>query len=631
MQFKSFTIRNFKGIIKASIKVADEAPGAIITLIGLNESGKTTILEAISNFGTEDKEVASLVRSVQASSEQDFIPKDKKAAFSGKISVEAVVELDSSDQRALRDIFKSEHSLNIDITKIPKEISVERMLHYEDSIFDRYVTNWGIVFHLKKKGEKKFQVYSGRESEKPDKKSIWLTGIKELRRRMPKIVYFPTFLFNFPERIYISDDVFSGEEKNINVHYKNVIQDVLDSQGGGISLKKHVLDRIDRLRASHSDITSFVVSLFGGDVKRQIDAVLQAASNEMSRVIFGSWNQILGRDIVDKRVQIDWQIDPERNNAPYLELSIIDGQSRYSLTERSLGFRWFFSFLLFTQFRRNRIDDGATIFLFDEPAANLHAKAQIKLLESFTGISGELTKIVYSTHSHYMINPLWLEKAYIVENKSTNYDKEYEMTSFSVQINDVVATKYKEFLGSHPNQTTYFQPVLDALDVAISPLLKEADAIIVEGKYDFHAISYLQQRWAGKRQSGVFPVNGAGNAGRLISLFRGWGVNFRVLLDADDAGVKEKNRYIDEYLLSDSQVALLSDVDPVFANSSFESVYGSDVSEAIKKEFKITSIKKKHYALFFQNLIAANADIKFSETETAYRPIAEWIDKSLRK
>lgn len=625
MRFKSFTIKNFKGIKQTSIGISDDTPGDVITLVGLNESGKTTILEALSNFGTEDEEVASLIRSVQTSSEQDFIPKDRKAAFSGKISIESLAEIEKSDLNYLKNVYKTQYSMDVDIGKIPREISIEMTFYYEDSIFKKSITLWGLTFYLKSKGSKKHLPYSGRDSENSEKKKIWLVGIAELRNRLPKLVYFPTFLFNFPDRIYLSDGIFAGEEKNVNDHYKNVIQDVLDSQGDGINLKKHVVERIDRLRASHSDITSFVVSLFGGDVKKQIDAVLQAASNEMSRVIFGSWNQILGRDIVDKRVQIDWQIDPEKNNTPYLELSIIDGQSRYSLTERSLGFRWFFSFLLFTQFRRNRKGDGATIFLFDEPAANLHAKAQIKLLESFTRISGGLTKIIYSTHSHYMINPLWLEKAYIIENKSTNYDKEYEMTSFSVQVNDIVAVKYKRFLGQHPNQTTYFQPVLDALDVVISPMLRESKALVVEGKYDYHAISYFQKRAGIGKEVGIFPVNGAGNAGKLISLFRGWGVDFKILLDADQAGMKEKERYVEEFMLLKDQVYTLGDIDPEFKGLAFEAVYKSDVVEAIKAEFGTSDIKKKHYSLFFQNLMGSDRDQGFPETEKSYNPIARWI------
>ena len=50
MRYKSFRIRNFKGIKDTTINL-DTATGAgVFALVGLNESGKTTVLEAIHSF-----------------------------------------------------------------------------------------------------------------------------------------------------------------------------------------------------------------------------------------------------------------------------------------------------------------------------------------------------------------------------------------------------------------------------------------------------------------------------------------------------------------------------------------------------------------------------------------------------
>jgi predicted ATP-dependent endonuclease of OLD family len=98
-------------------------------------------------------------------------------------------------------------------------------------------------------------------------------------------------------------------------------------------------------------------------------------------------------------------------------------------------------FLLFTQFRRGRKSNEATIFLFDEPAANQHSRAQARLLKSFSKIVNNKTYIIYSTHSHYMINLLWLEKSYIVSNSALDYDSDDKIDSFSVRKTKVIATK----------------------------------------------------------------------------------------------------------------------------------------------------------------------------------------------
>ena len=68
----------------------------------------------------------------------------------------------------------------------------------------------------------------------------------------------------------------------------------------------------------------------------------------------------------------------------YVEIRIEENSDSFYISERSVGFRWFFSFLFFILFRKNRKTDlGETLFLLDEPASNLHSTAQKKLLETF--------------------------------------------------------------------------------------------------------------------------------------------------------------------------------------------------------------------------------------------------------
>lgn len=625
MKIRQFDIENFKGISSTTIHLADGTPGNVGTLIGLNESGKTTILEALSHFVTEDKDTASLVGTVhQRSTLQDLIPKDRKAAFTGNVSISARAELDDADVDALTAMFEREYGLVLNKPGLTRAIKVTRAYEFVDSSHKETHTWWSITFPLRSKRAKKFGTVDADRSNLENRK-IWLAGVALLRTRMPKMVYFPTFLFDFPDRIYLEGD----DDNEINSYYKQVIQDVLDSQGEGLSVQKHIVERIARVREEHPAVATFMSVLFGRDEKKQIDAVLQKAANQMTKVIFGSWNQILNRNVTGKRVQIEWLLDSDKNNAPYLELSIEDGQT-FSLSERSLGFRWFFSFLLFTQFRKDRRDNGSTVFLFDEPAANLHSKPQMKLLESFGRIAQGSTYIFYSTHSHYMVNPLWLERAYIVENKATDYDDD-DVASFAVRKTDISAVPYRTFVGSHPTKTTYFQPVLDALEVTFSPLVRSAQAVIVEGKNDYFPVVYLRKRLGASASPNIFPGNGAGDASTLISLFRGWGVDFRIILDDDKAGRDGKKKYMDEYLLKTDEVVTLGEINEDLKGSSFEAIYGVDVRTAVQEFYGVTTIKKRHFAVLFQELIASGADIHLPETEKAFRPISEWIDAAFMK
>lgn len=626
MQIAKFKIKNYKGIVDTEIALSDGTPGNIEMLIGLNESGKTTILEAISQFGTEIKEIAEIVRTVhKKSSLQDAIPKDKKAAFSGKISIQATLVIEPSDISYLKMQFEKHKNLILDETRVPKFITVERAYEFEDSQHKQASSIWHIEFFLKKNKSVKFKKYDHGSKSSSDDKEIWQFGATSLRDRLPEIVYFPTFLFNFPDRIYLEETPKNIDILGVGSNYKRILQGILDSQGKNLSIEKHIIGRIARLKATHLKSPNFLNILLASDERKLIDAVVQEISTEISRIIFGSWNKIFGKNLTGKRIQIDWGLDYEKNNALYVELSIIDGQIKYALSERSLGFRWFFSFLLFTQFRISSESGKSVIFLFDEPAANLHSKAQMRLLESFPKIAKDSNHLIYSTHSHYMVNPLWLDKSYIIQNSAVDHDDKGDIDVFDVRVNDIKAIKYKTFVGKYPSKTTYFQPVLDSLDIGISKMMSASRAVIVEGKYDYHPLIYFCRMADEKNMPDIFPAVGAGGMGTLINLFRGWGVEFKILLDDDRAGRIAKQKYIEEYFVLERQISTLADIDPILLGKDFEIFYQDDVKEKVREKFGIDKIQKKHFSMFFQDIIFKDQRVDCLATSSAIAPLIKWV------
>ena len=140
------------------------------------------------------------------------------------------------------------------------------------------------------------------------------------------------------------------------------------------------------------------------------------------------------------------------------------------MNDRSLGFRWFFAFMLFTQFRVARDAGVPLLFLFDEPASNLHAAAQQKLIESFPEIAKGEHSLAYTTHSHYMIEPKWLEQTFIVTNRADAPQEcpILDAVSLDDESLDIEAAPYRTFVNEHPKQTSYFQPIIDRLEVVPS-------------------------------------------------------------------------------------------------------------------------------------------------------------------
>ena len=70
-------------------------------------------------------------------------------------------------------------------------------------------------------------------------------------------------------------------------------------------------------------------------------------------------------------------------------------KKEFLVNERSKGFKWFFSFLLFTEFRKKRTKN--ILFLLDEPASNLHSSAQEKILDAIDELSKKLSCNLFNT------------------------------------------------------------------------------------------------------------------------------------------------------------------------------------------------------------------------------------------
>src|SRR5262249_33939970 len=70
-------------------------------------------------------------------------------------------------------------------------------------------------------------------------------------------------------------------------------------------------------------------------------------------------------------------------------------------SDRSAGFIWFFSFLVsFSQVKKAQPD---AVILLDEPALNLHGKAQSDLLRYIEEKLMPDHQVIYSTHSPFMV------------------------------------------------------------------------------------------------------------------------------------------------------------------------------------------------------------------------------------
>jgi len=537
MKYNKFTITNYKGIKKLDLDLNMIPDHKIFTLVGLNESGKTTILEAINDFEFE----------VPENERHLLIPKNSAGGFNDTICITAKLEFSREDKEKITEFIKSK--IKVKEVFVDDTLKFERKYSFENSNPKESKKNYYPFVKIEKTSRsKKTSLEENISTE------LWDYIKKEL---LPEIIFYKDFLSKFPDKIAL-------EPKNAKEReYVSIIEDVLTSCKTTYSVEDSLVQRLKNPTEAN---------------KQALEAVENEMAAKISQVVFDAWNKI--QNVSKKEITIKTFVDTD--GLPYLTLKVKEGRQSYSVAERSLGFRWFFTFLLYTEFRKERIKtSGEILFLLDEPASNLHQAAQKSLLGTFENIITK-ARMVYTTHSHHLINPLWLDSAYIVRNKGLEYKDDDDFTSSKTEIETY---KYRQFVSTYPTETTYFQPILDVLDYTPGLLELVPKIVITEGKFDFFVFRYFKDKvLKNKVKYNFYPGHGASGFDLPIALYESWGRKYLALLDDDKEGQTQKKRYIKEY--SDNlHIFTLKDISDDFDKFTTENLFSDDEKLAICKEF----------------------------------------------
>lgn len=178
MRYTKFIIKNFKGINDLTIDLSKQPQSRIYTFIGLNESGKTTILEAINTIqdGYNKNEA------------HRFIPKHLKANFTDKVSVEAIVEVDIDDNVRIENKFKE---LGYKSYQYINNFSINTTCSFENSKAKDFISYWDFSPVLRKAKSRK-DINLNAETDD------WQAMVKYIRENlMPRIVYYENFCLIF--------------------------------------------------------------------------------------------------------------------------------------------------------------------------------------------------------------------------------------------------------------------------------------------------------------------------------------------------------------------------------------------------------------------------------------------------
>ena len=162
MKYTKFIIKNYKGIPKIKLDLTKKPGSDIFTLIGLNESGKTSILEAIYLFQ----------KNISEEEAHTLIPKSKQYLFNETISVTANLELNNNDFKELKKHLKNTHEYRLD-DSLDKIIAITIEYEFKNSKIFAKNKYWDFNLKGKIKNTKKLKKLSNDVRLLTRSKDLW--------------------------------------------------------------------------------------------------------------------------------------------------------------------------------------------------------------------------------------------------------------------------------------------------------------------------------------------------------------------------------------------------------------------------------------------------------------------------
>lgn len=487
MKIIEYRIRNYKAVQDTSIKLNY----SLNPIIGVNESGKTTILSAILAFDKNRDKVNSGMHLEYKNKYSTGATKDSK--------ITATIILDKDELAELK------KNLNL-----PSEtVEFKHLLSFTEKtpfILTRELSSPDKEYTLEN------DVFLDKR-----KKAI----ISFLLKNLPYILYFDDFTDRVPEEIVFKDDYRTTGKLaySKNREWQEIIVEIF---------RRAEVEGID-------DDENPLKSFFHLNNKDQKDDILSDIEDVLNKEIIDEWKRIKKsgfRNFADDSDNLSLELKCEETTFTFKvrDKSNKEKKRTFNVNERSKGFQWFFNYMIKLKFNpRYKLRKEDSIFLLDEPGSYLHSSAQSELLKELKSVS-EKNTIVYCTHSQYLLNPKTIKLGSIKIAEKENS-----------QINLIEYGKYKSKDDKGALSTVY-----QALNLNFTHDFV-GNIVITEGITDFYFFDLLKKYTKFfKKEFKIIPGAGSGNSTNLISVGVSFSENFVVLFDNDE-GAKALKKYKKEF------------------------------------------------------------------------------------
>ncbi|WP_148239448.1 AAA family ATPase [Ruania zhangjianzhongii] len=545
MRLTAFRVRKFRNIIDSGHITVDEN---VTCLVGMNESGKTAILSALHRLNP--------VEGGAFDEQQDYprwlLSRDRREETINAVEpISASFALEDDDVAALTAVLGDGVVAADADVKVSRRYNSETMLWTVPHDKARAVRNLVDRSDVRKKTAERFKgvkdldgieavcaelVDDGSDSQAEktgEEVAAIRSELKKLDGATARGVAVNTLKPRLPQFFYFSD--YSRLDGRIDI---TALAEADTEIGSSPSQTARALLRLARTTPA----------ALNDDDYEDRKAELEAVGNELTAEVFKYWKQnenLVVQFDIDRTIE---QTQPNRHTITRTSLDIRVQDRRHMFTnnfsQRSAGFRWFFSFLAaFTEFEGRK---EPVVVLLDEPGLTLHARAQGDLIRFINERLATVAQVMYSTHSPFMVETDRIDRTRIVEDGGP----------------ETGATVTQEVLTV--GESSLF-PLQAALGYDIAQHLFIGDAnLLVEGSSDFVFLDTLSRLLRDRDRTGLDPrwqiltAGGASNIPAFVALM-GRNLEVTVLIDSGVEGADRLEKAVSAARLQQRRIVQVNE------------------------------------------------------------------------
>lgn len=593
MKLKRFCVHNYRNIVDSGWIEIDD----IITLVGKNESGKTSLLQALWKFNPFKEHAYSLDREWPRGRRKERSPE--------QVVVQTEFEFDEEEKADLAEIHESAASVTgVRIKKNYKGTFTYTFLPSQPA--DTHDIKWVVSIIKERLGEPPAEATDHFKNQFTPALEQFIEEVRENGGSAYVVEHAAAFKSKYAAFHHPNDPPknpqFQADQQAIAILNTAMDAAVEEAKAEpplrraidtaqewlptfiymddyriftGTAQLDQVQQRFKKNQPTDQDYTiRLIMEQAGLDLDEEVEKG-KAEDREQRMLDMNDASVTLTNEISDrwsqKRYEVEFRVDGQ-HFVTYVKDS--GAVALVPLEERSKGFQWFFSFdMLFMSETEGDFENS--VILLDEPGLHLHAAAQRDLLERMRSYS-KANQLIYSTHLPFMVDFTRLDNIYICEEKPRE------------------GTKVHQDWASAGQDARFTLQAALGLSWSQSLFVGKFN-LVVEGVTDFWFLSTFSEllRQAGKEgldeELVITPAGGASKVAYIGTILRGQELNVAVLLDSDPEGQTAYEQLVHQWILKEKHVLMLGPVLAADGERCLEDMFAEDyylgfVHEAYKKE-----------------------------------------------